>query len=901
MARGYRPCRETSLWLGPERGFRTGTLPHLLTPGTCFGPYEIESALAEGGMGEVYKARDRRLDRTVALKVLPEHLSRDPEMRKRFEREARAISALSHPNICALYDIGNADGQEFLVMEYLEGETLAERVSHGPLELDQVIKVGVEIGDALEKAHRQGIIHRDLKPGNVVLTKSGAKLLDFGLAKWMPADEHSILGRAEDVTKPLTMQGTLLGTIPYMSPEQLEGKEVEAQSDIFSFGAILYEMATGVRAFNAGSNASLIASILREDPPPVSRLRHLLPRGLDQIIRTCLNKNPEERFQSAHDVRLALQMLGSDTYEVPDRQPARPRRWLVPLLTAVIVLLAMLVAALTFFRPAKETPPVYRFTIAAPLGSAFPGLGEGGAFALSPDGRQLVFEGTTPDGRTYLWLRALDSESPAMLKPTVGAKYPFWSPDGQSIAFFADGKLKRMVLPDGPAQTIADAPTARGGTWSRGGVIVFAPASSGALYRVAAGGGPPEPVTTPAPDMYSHRWPVFIGETRFLYVVQSARSAVRGVYAGSLDSKETKRVLPAAASVAFVPPHHLFHVRDHVLVRQQFDPRRLELTGDPATVADRMIYYADRAYVPVSASAGGTIAYRRDGASNMRVIWYGRDGRRLGAIGEMGEYEGVSISPDGTRVAFGYFDPNESLNHIAIAAKAAVPRRFTFARGNQYSPIWSPDGTRLAFSDDEVGVDTLAAKPLAGTSNEKALIPVPPSSTYAQSWSPDGESILYRVQNAKSGFDVHVLSVTDGKTWPYLQGPSDESQAQFSPDGLWVAYASTESGQPEVYVQPFPATGAKWQVSVGGGEQPRWRRDGKELFYLAANRNLMTVPIAVPGAFDAESPRVLFPTDIPFGDLSVSQAYDVTPDGERFAIAGPDPVTPQSPISIVTR
>jgi len=851
-------------------------------------------------MGEVYRARDTRLDRTVALKVLPAHLSDDLEMRKRFEREARAISALSHPNICALYDIGNVDGQEFIVMEFLEGETLAERLSRGPLEIDDVIRFGTDIADALEKAHRQGIIHRDLKPGNVVITDSGAKLLDFGLAKWMPAGAHSILGRADDITKPLTTQGTLLGTVPYMAPEQLEAKDVDARSDIFSFGAILYEMATGVRAFNATSNASLIASILREDPPPASRLRNITPRALDQIIRTCLSKNPDERFQSAHDVKLALRMLtAADPYEPPE--PAKQRPWLVPAVIAAIVFAAMLVAASTLFRRESEKPRVYRFTIAPPHGSMFPSLSEGGAFALSPDGRQLVFEGTTPEGRTYLWRRALDSEAAEMLEPTEGGKYPFWSADGRSIAFFADGKLKRMTLPDGPAQTIADAPTGRGGSWSRGDVIVFAPSSAGPLVRVSANGGQPQAVTTVTRDQYSHRWPVFIDDTKFLYVAQSQRPSVSGVYAGSLESAETKRLLPAPLSVAFAPPHDLFYVRDHVLVRQRLDPRRGELTAEAATIADRMIYYRDRAYVPVSASSDGTIAFRRDGASNTRVIWYGRDGRRLGAVGEMGEYEGVSISPDGARVAFGYFDANESLNHIAIATRGGVPRRFTFARGNQYSPIWSPDGARLAFSDDESGVDTLAAKPLAGTSNEQPLIPQPPSSTCAQSWSPDGEHILYRSQDAKTGFDVQVLSLKSGKSSPYLQGPSDESQAQFSPDGNWVAYASTESGRPEVYVQPFPATGAKWQISVGGGEQPRWRRDGKELFYLAADRNLMSVPVAVPGAFDAEPPRVLFATNLPFGDLNVSQAWDVTPDGTRFAIAGPDPATPQTAISIVTR
>jgi eukaryotic-like serine/threonine-protein kinase len=869
----------------------------LLSSGTRFGPYEIIDRLGEGGMGEVYKARDTRLDRIVALKVLPEHVSSDADVLKRFEREARAISALSHPNICTLFDVGNNNGQEYLVMEFLDGETLQGRLSHGPLTLEELMAYGMDVADALEKAHKHGIIHRDLKPSNIVLTKSGAKLLDFGLAKWMPAGERSILGRADDITAPLTSQGMLIGTVPYMAPEQLEGKEIDARTDIFAFGSILYEMATGVRAFNAASNASLIAAIMREEPVPPSRLRKLTPRVLDQIIRTCLAKNPDERYQSAHDVKLALQMLHT-TAEPEAIDGAKPRPWLLPAIVSAVAVAAMLIAGAAVMVRPKDPPRTFRFTITAPDGSTFPSLGEGGGLALSPDGKQLIFEATTPDGRTYLWLRTLDAEAPEMLEGTAGGEYPFWSADGKSIAWFADGKLKKMTLPDGPAQTVADAPTGRGGAWSRGDVIVFAPASNGPLHRVAASGGTPEPVTAPSPQTYSHRWPVFIDEDRFLFVAQSQRPSERGVFAGSLKSKEVHRVLQTPIAVAFSSPDNLFHVRDRVLVKQKLDPDNLALAPDVTTIADQIVFYVDRAYVPITAGEG-TIAYRRNGASRMRITWWARDGRRLGALGELGEFEGVSLSPDGSRVAFGYFDVTESLNHVAIAAtKGGVPRRFTFSRGNQYSPIWSPDGTQLAFSDDEAGVDTLTAKPLAA-GNERALIPRPAGSTYAQSWSADGEHVLFRAQDTKTGYDVWSVSLRTRKATPFLNGPSDESQAAFSPDGRWVAYTSTESGRPEVYVQPFPATGAKWQVSVSGGEQPRWRKDGKELFYLAPDRTLMTLPIRVPGAFDEQSPQPLFQTNIPFGDINVSQAYDVTPDGQRFVIAAPDPLSPQAPITVV--
>ena len=853
-------------------------------------------------MGDVYRARDTRLDRTVALKILPASLAQDEEMHKRFEREARTISALSHPNICTLYDLGTDAGRDYLVMEYLEGETLEQRIARGPLEIPEAVRIGCEIADALEKAHRQGIVHRDLKPGNIVLTKGSAKLLDFGLAKWMPRQD-SLLGRSEDATARLTEQGTVLGTVPYMAPEQLEGKEADARTDIFALGAILYEMVSGVRAFKADSNASLIVLIMREEPPPISQIRRVLPPGLDRIMRTCLAKHADDRFQSAHDVRIALEMFGASAVEPVSLVEKKKRKaWLIPALVSLLVLAIGAAAAAYWLRPDERGGQAYRFNVYPPLGSTFPSLGEGGAIALSPDGRQLVFEATTPEGKSTLWLRPLDSEVPKMLNGTEGGEYPFWSPDSRAIAFFADGKLKRMNLPEGPVQTICDAPSGRGGAWNGKDVILFAPASHGVLYRVPASGGQPQPLTSLTPDSDSHRWPAFIDDERFLFVVQSDRPAAEGVFVGSLDSPDKRKLLPTSLSVAFVPPDRLYHVREDILVRQRLDPRKLELTGDATTLANQMVYYTDRAYVPVTA-AGETVVFRRNGASSMRLTWIDRGGASHGTIGEAGEYEGVSISPDGERVAFGYFDPKESFNHIAMAMTAGgAPRRFTFRRGNQYSPVWSAEGQRLAFSDDPAGVDTLSSRPLAGTSTEKPLIPTPKSSTYAQSWSPDGQHLLFRAQDVENGYDIRVLSLKSGTVSEYVGGAADQSQAQFSPDGSWVAYTSTESGRLEVYIQPFPATGAKWQVSTTGGEQPRWRRDGKELFYLAPDRHLMAVTIKAPGAFDGEEPRKLFATpNSPVGDINVSQSYDVMPNGAMFLIAAADAGSPQSPLTVVTR
>jgi Tol biopolymer transport system component len=857
-------------------------------------------------MGEVYKARDTRLDRTVALKFLPEALYADVELRRRFEREARAISALSHPNICTLYDIGQQEGREYLVMEYLDGETLAERLVHGAMPLDDVVRHATEIADALDKAHRLGIIHRDLKPGNVVLTKSGAKLLDFGLAKWTKGTP-ALLGNSDQTTQrhAITTAGMLLGTIPYMSPEQLETKEVDARTDIFSFGAILYEMATGVRAFNASSNASLIAAIMRETPTAPSRLRPITPRALEQVIQTCLEKDPNDRFQSAHDLKLALTMVGSDR---TDRIPAPRTRHerttrTVPLLPVAIVGALLIAAAIGawMFRP-RAQPRAYRFAVPPPAGAAFVSLGEGGGFALSPDARQLVFAATNPDGRAYLWLRALEDEEPHKLESTEGAEYPFWSPDSRSIAFFADGKLKRVAMPGGPAETICDAPTARGGTWS-GDAIIFAPTPTSPLMRVAPSGGVPVPLTHFTPTTRSHRWPVALPDgEHFLFVAQSPDPAEAGVWAASTKSKELKRVLTSLTSVAFAAPDRLFHVRAHVLVQQHFDLRTLAVDGEPSVVADKIVFFHDRGWVPISAANDGTVAFRRDATLRMRVAWYDRTGRQLSTIGEPGEYEGVSLAPDGTRVAFGAFYADEGLNHISLCgATEGVPRRFTFRHANQYSPIWSSDSARVVFSDDDVGIDTLKEKPASGAGEERAITARPQFSQYAQSWSPDGTHILFRRDDPKNGLDIAALPLGHAEQpFVYISGPTDESQAQFSPDGKWVAYASNESGRPEVYVQRFPATGAKWQVSSGGGEQPRWRRDGHELFYIGEDRRLRAVAIRPGGAFDAAAPTPLFDTGAGVGYLTVSQSYDVTSDGQRFVIAAIDPLLPAAPISIIT-
>ena len=858
-------------------------------------------------MGEVYKALDTRLDRTVALKVLPSHLSSDPDLRRRFEREARAISSLQHPNICTLFDVGQHDGVEYIVMEYLEGQTLGDRLNSGPLPLEDVYKYAIDIADALDRAHRSGIVHRDLKPGNIVLTRSGAKLLDFGLAKWTEQDDDNFLyGRSDQTTRrqPLTTAGMLLGTVPYMAPEQLEAKPIDARTDIFSFGAILYEMATGARAFTGTSNAGLIASLIHEDPEPPSSLNPELPTRFDIIVQTCLRKDPNDRFQAAHDIKLALQWLASGTTEVrPVLSPKRQREklWYIAA-AAVCALIAIAALVFAFSRRVRTANALtsIRFGVPPPAGSDFPSLGEGGGIALSPDGKHLAFVAIGADGRSFLWLRPLDTDDPKRLDGTEGAAYPFWSPDSRSVAFFAGGKLKRMTIPDGAAQTICDAAGGRGGTWSEAGVVVFAPGSYSGLSRVSAAGGQPVALTREEKPGYSHRWPVFLPDGKHvLFIAQNQDASDSGILATSLDDpKKTKRITASSGSFAFAPPHDLLYVRDGVLVRQRLDVDQLQFEGEPQPIADGMVFFIDRAYVPVSASANGVIAYRRHATLNMRITWFDRRGNRLGNVWDPGEYEGISLSPDDGRLAFGHFDPEEGVNHIWTCGTVdGVPRRFTFGKGNQYSPVWSADGARIAYSDNQSGVETLTAQ-LASGGDERALTPEPSTSHYAQSWSPDGKTLLFRSESPKTGLDIEMLRVGQPVRLPYVATNGDESQATFSPDGRYVAYASSESGRAEVYVQPFPATGAKWQVSTTGGEQPRWRSDSSELFYIAADKKLMAVPLRRGPSFDAGTPLPLFSTTVSVGYLGVSQAFDVTRDGSRFVIAATDPMTPASPITV---
>ncbi len=887
-----------------------------LVSGVRLGPYEILTPLGAGGMGEVYKARDTRLERTVAIKVLPSHLSSSPEVRQRFEREAKTISQLSHPHICALYDVGNQDGVEYLVMEYLEGETLAERLAKGPLSLEQTLRFGIEIADALDKAHRQGIVHRDLKPGNVMLTKSGVKLLDFGLAKAIAPTAATDLTALPTQASPVTQAGTVLGTFQYMAPEQLEGKEADARTDIFALGAVLYEMATGEKAFSGATQASLIGAILHTDPPPISQVQPMSPPALDRVVRSCLAKDPEDRWQSAHDVAGELKWVAEGSQAgvpVPVTARRRNRERLAWGMTAVTLLVALgaVAAAIRYGHRAAALSRPMRSSIVLPEKTALRGV------ALSPDGRRLAFVARDASGNNLLWIRPLDSLSPLPLSGTENSSFPFWSPDSHFIGFFADGKLKKIDASGGPPQTLCDAAVGRGGTWNREGVILFAPVAGNPLYRVSAGGGAPTPATRldPARDEDDHRWPFFLPDGRhFVYMVTSFRSGGQkesiGIYAGSLDSKEEKFLLRANSSVAYAPSFakasegYLLFFRDGSLLAQPFDAAGLRISGDPTPVAEQIQYFPQTYQVLFSASENGLLIYQpRSALVGSRLAWFDRSGKEIGSLGAPGNPANPRISPDGKRVALDITDSKTGNTDVWIyESSRGTATRFTFDPSEEINPIWAPDASRIVFASN-LGARTfeLYQKDSIGSGSQELLFKSAEGMLPAD-WSLDGLFILYRGWDTKTNeISLKVLPVTgDRKPMSVVNTKGERTAGQFSPDGRWVAYCSNESGRREVVVAPFPGPGGRWQVSTAGGSEPRWRRDGRELFYLAPDGKLMAVEVKRGPTFEVGEAIPLFQTRrrelVSFGDLF---SYDVSADGQRFLISTDVGEATPSPVTVV--
>jgi eukaryotic-like serine/threonine-protein kinase len=873
-----------------------------LTAGTKLGPYEIQSPLGAGGMGEVYRALDTRLDRTVAVKILAGHLSSSPELKQRMEREARAISSLNHPHICQLYDIGSQNGTDYLVMEFLQGETLAERLRRGALPLNEVLKIGVDVAEALAVAHRQGIVHRDLKPGNIMLTQGGAKLMDFGLAKPLgPANANVASGSIPSFTavatmsgpsplSPLTSAGSIVGTIQYMSPEQIEGKEADARSDIFAFGAVLYEMTTGKRPFSGKSQISLASSILEKDPDPISATNPLTPAAFEHVLTTCLQKNPEDRFLAAHDVKLELQWIAAGksapAVAAASAAPANPRErygWIAAVVVAIVLGAA---AGIFIHRPTQSALDV-RTVVDPPDKATLNLTGDfSGPPVLSPDGTALAFTANGADGKTEVWVRPMNTLDAHSLPGTDGATFPFWAPDGRALGFFADSKLKTVELNGGAPATICDALSGRGGTWGPDGVILFTPGTQKEILRVAASGGTPVPVTQLDPAHTSHRWPSFLPDGKhFLYLAinhDPAHADNDAVYYASLDGRENRELFRSQSNAVYGSGFILF-ARSGQLMAQPFDPDSGKISGEPQTLAGGVVDDVSTWHMDASASNHGLLVLASGGSADWQLFWSDRNGKQLGptVVDNITNLIGVRISPQGDRVVLTIDNGVTDLWVFDLAR--ATRTRLTFGPVSNASPVWSPDGKWIAYDSARNGHYQLYRKPADGSGAEELLLDdeqvVAPTD-----WSQDGKYLIYTRGAIFNDAEIWALPL-EGERKPWLVVPrlanSFTAGGRLSPDGRWLAYMSTESGTPQVYVVAFRGGQGKWQVSTNEGSKAKWRRDGKELYFANDNsRVLSAVSVTeVNGALQFGTAQALVTTP-----ATRQFIYDVAPDGKKVLL-----------------
>jgi eukaryotic-like serine/threonine-protein kinase len=877
-----------------------------MLPGKRLGPYEILSAIGAGGMGEVYRARDTRLDRIVAIKVLPTHLADRSELRERFEREARTIAGLNHAHICTLFDIGQQDGTDYLVMEYLEGETLAQRLSKGPLPLEQVLQYAIEISDALDKAHRKGVTHRDLKPGNIMLTKSGTKLLDFGLAKLKQeaAPANVSLSDLPTANEPLTAQGSIVGTIQYMAPEQLEGKEVDARADIFSFGAVVYEMATGKRAFEGKSQASLIAAILEREPPLMSSLQPMTPAALDRVVKKCLAKEPERRWQAASDVCDELEWIaegGSQLALLPTHAAkggrSLGRREII--FGSGASLLAAAVTGIAAWR-LKPSPsqPVTRTVITLPPGQQLAGLENGPALALSPNGTLLAYVARQA-GVQQLYLRTMDNLDARPIPGTEGAIEPFFSPDGQWLGFFAGGKLRKVSVSGGAALTLSDAVNSAGASWGSQGMIAFAPAADlSPLQQVPETGGTPQALTRFDKGEVTHRWPDFLpGSKAVLFAgggnvnyFTDAHVVVQAVGTG-----ERRNLSQGGTNPRYASTGHLVYAQGGNLMAVPFDSQRLAVIGAAIPVVEDVLQSTSSGAAQYSISTTGSLVYVSGAvqSAQCKLVWVSRDGEARPLVAPAHAYLGPRVSPDGRRVAVAIQEQEAQIWQYDLARETLT--RLTFEGNNNVAPSWTPDGKRIAFISNSAGAQNIFWLLADGSGGLERLA----TSQYTQvpmSWSADGQMLAFLEVNPSTGYDIWVLRMAERKAEPFLRTSFNESVPRFSRDGHWLAYISNESGRYEVYVQPFPGPGGKWQISTEGGTEPVWNPNGRELFYRSGGK-IMAVDVTTQPGFAAGTPRKLFEGPYLASPLT-NPNYDVSPDGQRFLMLKPAESAEAAPTQI---
>jgi Tol biopolymer transport system component len=880
-----------------------------ISPGTRFGPYEVVAPLGAGGMGEVYRARDTRLDRMVAIKVLPQDSADRMGLRERFDREARAVSNLNHPHICALFDVGQEGGQAYLVMEYLEGETLAARLDRGPLPIEELLRCAIQISEALNAAHARGFIHRDLKPGNVMLTRSGAKLLDFGLAKSVlagaPANSMTV---APTATSPLTAEGTIVGTFQYMAPEQIEGAPADARTDIFAFGLLIYEMTTGQRAFEGKTRASLMASVLKEMPRSIAEIAPMTPPALERLVRICMAKEPADRWQTMHDVALQLRFIaeaGSQAgvpVAVTARRRLGQRFWQ---LTALGLLVASAALAALWWRNLPGTPQLIRAFVAPPEKAAFQFVGTGfGTPMVSPDGSRMAFVARREDGTTMIFLRPLDSIVALPLAGTEGGACPFWSPDGRMLGFFSSSKLRKIDASGGPPMSLADAPAARGGSWGSQGIIVFAPDQAGPLMQIPAAGGTATPATQldEARGESTHRWPQFLPDGKhFIYLARIVqRDEHNGIGYASLDGKE-KRFLFNTETNARYTGGYMFYGRETTLMAQPFDLKSLGFTGDPISVANEVQTDFSFSQMTYGTSENGVLVYQtgQSGGSS-HLTWFDRSGKQTGVLGDPGSYFAHALAHDGQHVAVTLIDSRVGASDIWVFDVARGLRtRFTFDPGADNFPIWTPDGRQIVWASIRKGKSrlNLYRKSLVGSGEDELVLESERDKIPTQC-TPDGRLLLYFTRgDPQTRTDIWTMPLAGGGApTPILHSEFAEQYPALSPDGRWMAYESDESGRLEIYVSPFPAPTRKWQISAAGGERPHWRGDGREIVYLSQDNKLVSVEINPSGAdLQVGGATSLFQIQV----VRPGNLFEMSPDGKRFLVNAPIVDQNAQPLTLV--